>query len=1118
MNYNTLKTSVAAVIKENGNNEITGDILQQTLIAMINSLGVGYQFMGVAQPSTNPGAPDQRVFYIAAEPGTYTGFNTEVVPGEIAIFKFSNTWLKDSIFAIDLANVGFKGAFESGIGLDPSDGEPIVDVNYDASDYIPVGPGCVIVYSGGETDSNRAAIIGYDEDKYMASVLLAGGSDWKNKIVAITDPDIKYVRVSSCNANHENYNTPFAFNVVATTDVLVKVQELIEDVELLSERIQLIDPVINVIRNGYTFRGIALPNETLTEDVVSTFYWIETAGTYPGGTLAANEVGLLIWNGADWTIEKLNLAKATALATTNEALTALASIVTDILSVVGAGYEYMGVVTPNSVFPADTYKYKVAFLAQTPGTYTNHGAFAIAENEVALLMYDPASEEWSKQTLDVAKLSYAESTYAKQNGEYPEMKVGQAEVAENVASAMEDSPMFTFRKTPVAANMLRIEEIKGNSIAWNQLVQNGDFSDGTTGWTLSGPGVVSVSNNLASFIRKGNANYISTPITLIANHKYFVTLNIKALNVSSLVMLVSQSADMTTPSGVINASSTGYYSVIFTPASSFGYIGFRGGYDSVAIDAQIASFTGIQVIDLTALTMPDLTAPAFEALYPGFHGFNPGAIKNLTTIGMKCTGFNQWDEEWELGSLDNDGQPTISSLQIRSKNFIPVTPNTTYYFNNLFGVHIQVATYDANKNHIGWLSTNNVPFSAAMPSNCYYIKFRTNTTVTSYTAGQFCINISNPDRNGEYEPYREEIVYTNIGGGFNRWNEKWELGEIDNTGAVVSGNRVVSKDFIHVQGNTDYYFHQGTIATGSNIAPVWYDANKAFVSGNTFVQNGIVKSPANARYLKFRMATAYGTTYHNDICISYDVPGLNGTYQPYTVLTGKLDGQGESVELFTDGAKGVGTAHDLIRKNDCDVVMEEVNLGDLTWTKGAASTNEKDIYLSNNVLQRVASNTNVLCAQFMFGGLITTQQQALNYNDGQFVLYSLDNVPGVIGVIQTHGRYADANAFKSAMAGVKLVSQLATPKHYVFDKPLNLMAKTDPDGTQMLLPSQTGMSEPTSAPMLAEIEYYVNALKGVAKVGTLTNVLEALKTAGTISAYTMTWNAATGEYDVTITA
>ncbi len=70
-NFATLKAAIAAAIKQNGNNEITGNLLQQQLLAMVDSLGVaGFQFKGVATPETNPGTPDQNVFYLAATPGT----------------------------------------------------------------------------------------------------------------------------------------------------------------------------------------------------------------------------------------------------------------------------------------------------------------------------------------------------------------------------------------------------------------------------------------------------------------------------------------------------------------------------------------------------------------------------------------------------------------------------------------------------------------------------------------------------------------------------------------------------------------------------------------------------------------------------------------------------------------------------------------------------------------------------------------------------------------------------------------------------------------------------------------------------------------------------------------
>lgn len=96
-NYATLISAISNVIKTNGTNAITGAILQSSLITMINSLGAGYQFAGVAVPATNPGTPDQNVFYIAG-PGTYPNFNNQVVPiGSVGVFAYNGSWTTNAV-------------------------------------------------------------------------------------------------------------------------------------------------------------------------------------------------------------------------------------------------------------------------------------------------------------------------------------------------------------------------------------------------------------------------------------------------------------------------------------------------------------------------------------------------------------------------------------------------------------------------------------------------------------------------------------------------------------------------------------------------------------------------------------------------------------------------------------------------------------------------------------------------------------------------------------------------------------------------------------------------------------------------------------------------------------
>lgn len=94
-NYANLKTAIANVVKTNGNNEITGALLQQTLFAMVNSLGADCQFAGIATPTTNPGTPDQNVFYIASQAGSYSNFGgIQLGVNDVAILRWKGVWQK----------------------------------------------------------------------------------------------------------------------------------------------------------------------------------------------------------------------------------------------------------------------------------------------------------------------------------------------------------------------------------------------------------------------------------------------------------------------------------------------------------------------------------------------------------------------------------------------------------------------------------------------------------------------------------------------------------------------------------------------------------------------------------------------------------------------------------------------------------------------------------------------------------------------------------------------------------------------------------------------------------------------------------------------------------------
>ena len=100
-NYASLKNIIDQYITTNGQGNITGAILNDVLKRIINSIGADFLFGGFVEPSSNVGSPDQNVFYIATQGGTYTNFGNVVIPNGITVFKWNGSWANQILFAGD---------------------------------------------------------------------------------------------------------------------------------------------------------------------------------------------------------------------------------------------------------------------------------------------------------------------------------------------------------------------------------------------------------------------------------------------------------------------------------------------------------------------------------------------------------------------------------------------------------------------------------------------------------------------------------------------------------------------------------------------------------------------------------------------------------------------------------------------------------------------------------------------------------------------------------------------------------------------------------------------------------------------------------------------------------
>lgn len=173
-NWDILKSAIAGIIKTNGNQEITGQLLQNVLNNIVSSVGENATFAGIATPTTNPGAPDGPAFYLAAEAGTYANFSgIEIAEGEAAILQWNNAaWSKKTsglatqqqlteLEAIKVVispgkNLYNNASRKTGKFFSSSTGTIAASSDYSISDYIPVTPGTGLHISG----DNDAVVAG----------------------------------------------------------------------------------------------------------------------------------------------------------------------------------------------------------------------------------------------------------------------------------------------------------------------------------------------------------------------------------------------------------------------------------------------------------------------------------------------------------------------------------------------------------------------------------------------------------------------------------------------------------------------------------------------------------------------------------------------------------------------------------------------------------------------------------------------------------------------------------------------------------------------------------------------------------------------------------------------
>lgn len=377
---------------------------------------------------------------------------------------------------------------------------------------------------------------------------------------------------------------------------------------------------------------------------------------------------------------------------------------------------------------------------------------------------------------EVTNASLAEvlEDYAKTDGAYESMTVGNAEQLISSVTVNDKVP-YNFRTSGGSIDIgnREVDKLVGGTVAWNQLIQNGDFSDGTTNWSNVYRDTWSTSDKTLNITLATNngATRAEQAVNAIVGHKYLFMCEVWSSENSPCTATFSGTGTTAMIAySYLNANVwTKVYGIRSATDSDVSTnvirIYYAKGTPTIGTTRKVKN---IQLFDLTQMfgsaiadyiySLETATAGAgvawFKKLFPkDYYPYNAGQLISVKTSAHNTVGFNQWDEVTELGYYNvTTGEPATSSQNLRSKNFIPVVPNTSYYAKIPTG-YIAICEYDANKNFIK--CTQGIANSGITTTDdTHFIRFHCTSAYGTTYNHDICINLHwDGERDGEYESY-----------------------------------------------------------------------------------------------------------------------------------------------------------------------------------------------------------------------------------------------------------------------------------------------------------------------------------------------------------------------------
>lgn len=312
-------------------------------------------------------------------------------------------------------------------------------------------------------------------------------------------------------------------------------------------------------------------------------------------------------------------------------------------------------------------------------------------------------------------------------------------------------------------------------------------------------------------------------------------------------------------------------------------------------------------------------------------------------------GTNIWDEQWEVGIWDQNGEKSDRNNAIRSINYISVIPATSYfiYFSNtIYTRGLIIRAYDNNKIFLRTKTVDDNPQVISSDNDEYY------WTICSYSLDNVItynnnISINYPSTITTYQPYSNVCPISG-----------WTGANVQRTGKSLSNfeqggmnkginrnsntNRIRTKNYIPYKQNKPIYINYNSNYSDEEIKVKiqYYDKNdyitqhlSEYPVGDNWIISSttITNIPNNTKFIRLLVGLTSNSSMtpevgNNNINISYDT----NIFEPYTGTTYPISWSTEAGTVYggsLDVTTGVLTVTHVTHNVPDDILYTRYNEG-----------------------------------------------------------------------------------------------------------------------------------------------------------------------------------------------